>query len=118
MELRTFSAVNLARCISGDGFRHSLDAWSIAEWTNAVAGEVGEACNYAKKLLRHRDGLAGNVKTDDMEITFLRKQIACELADVIVYADLAIAALGLNTADVLAEVFNKKSVAIGAPYVV
>lgn len=26
--------------------------WTLADWSNAVAGEVGEACNVVKKLRR------------------------------------------------------------------
>lgn len=51
---------NIKRCTSKDGFNHPLDGWSVAEWGAATAGELGEACNIAKKLIRVRDGVVGN----------------------------------------------------------
>jgi len=111
-----FSEVNLARCVSPDGFGHALDSWSIAEWTNAAAGEMGEACNLAKKLLRHRDGVAGNKKPEDQNVESLRQRCAEELADVVIYADLAMRALGRDLNDTVRAVFNRKSDELGAPY--
>jgi len=112
------SAVNLARCTAPDGFKHPLESWSIAEWTNAVAGEAGEACNLAKKLIRFRDGVAGNNKPEDRDQASLRRRIAEELADVVIYCDLAMAAVGFDLATVVREVFNRKSQEIGAPYAI
>ena len=101
---------NLSRCVTD--FNHPLEDWSIAEWTNAVAGEAGEACNAAKKVLRHRDRISGNVKMEDRDEKRLRRKVASELADTIIYADLTIQALGLDTAEVVRITFNKKSEAI------
>lgn len=115
MDLKKFSAINLQRCTSPEGFNHPLSGWSLAEWTNALAGEVGEACNVAKKILRHRDGLAGNVKPEDLDEAGLRDRLASELADVIGYADLVMQALGRDTSEVLAANFNAKSRALGCP---
>jgi NTP pyrophosphatase (non-canonical NTP hydrolase) len=111
-----FSIVNLARCISPNGFNHELHSWSIAEWTNAAAGEMGEACNLAKKLLRHRDGVAGNKKAEDKDVASLRQRCAEELADVVIYADLAMQALGYDLNDTVRRVFNRKSEELNAPY--
>lgn len=109
MNLKKFSAVNLERCTSSEGFGHSLDRWSPAEWTNAIAGELGEAANLTKKLLRHRDGVAGNYKPEDQDVFALHRRAARELADAIIYAGLAIQRLGFDTSDVLKSVFNAKS---------
>lgn len=113
MDLKRFSEINRQRCTSPAAFNHQLDSWSPAEWTNAMAGEAGEACNVTKKLLRHRDGLAGNVKADDQDVAKLREKAAKEIADVIIYADLAMQALGFDTSDVIRQVFNEKSVQLG-----
>ncbi|HAY82395.1 MAG TPA: hypothetical protein DCY79_21515 [Planctomycetaceae bacterium] len=72
-----FQAANRARCEAGF---FALDQWSIAEWTNAMAGESGEACNIAKKLIR------GDY--DRAETISALLDLAEELADVITYADL------------------------------
>lgn len=116
LNLVEFSRTNLARCTSPDGFGHPLNSWSVAEWTNAVAGEAGEACNFAKKLLRHRDGTRGNYKEGDKDVEALKRKAAGELADVVIYADLAAAALGYDLATVLAETFNAKSDELKLPY--
>lgn len=58
--------------------------WSLAEWTNAIAGEVGEACNLAKKLMRGDYGEPGTHQFAE-GLAELRK----ELADVVIYSDLA-----------------------------
>jgi len=109
--------VNLARCTAPDGFNHPLASWSTAEWTNAVAGEVGEACNLAKKLIRHRDGVPGNKKAEDQDTDSLRRRIAEELADVVIYCDLAMASVGYDLATTVRDVFNRKSQELGSPYV-
>ncbi len=103
---------NVARCI--DGFKHELDDWSPAEWTNAVCGESGEAANIAKKLLRMRDGLAGNTG-EDLDPAVLFKKLALELADIVIYADLCAAAVGIRLEDAIIEKFNLVSERIGSP---
>ena len=115
MILKLFSIKNLDRCISDMGFNHKLAAWSYAEWTNAMAGEAGEACNLTKKLLRHRDGTSGNMKEEDKDVENLKLRAAKEIADVIIYADLAIQALGYDTTDILQQTFNAKSIQMNCP---
>lgn len=109
-DLFAFSAVNRLRC--EDGFKHKLKSWSPLEWAGAMCGEAGEAANYAKKLLRIRDGLTGNKETD-MSQDDLRRKVMNECADTIIYADLLIQSIGGITAEVVAEVFNAKSDQIG-----
>jgi hypothetical protein len=115
VDLRLFGKVNLERCTASNGFGHALDSWSIAEWTNAMMGEGGEACNLAKKLLRHRDKVAGNYKAEDKDVKSLKLRTAKEICDAIIYADLAIQSLGFQTADLLVEVFNAKSEQLECP---
>jgi NTP pyrophosphatase (non-canonical NTP hydrolase) len=113
MNLPEFSKQNLTRCTSPAAFNHALDSWSAAEWTNAMAGEVGEAANLTKKLLRHRDGIAGNVKLEDRDAADLRRRAAREIADVVIYADLAVQALGFDLTTELRAAFNEKSDQLG-----
>jgi NTP pyrophosphatase (non-canonical NTP hydrolase) len=94
LTFKEFSEVNRKRCEVD--FIHKLDSWSPAEWTNAMAGECGEACNFTKKLLRGDKG----IKIDD---------IARELADVICYADLVAARLGVNLEEWVIKKFNEVS---------
>lgn len=91
---------------------HSLTSWSIAEWGNALAGEVGEACNVMKKILR----LDGKIRIELAEKT--REEyvfdLAEELADVFLYLDLTAAAAGINLEQAIVNKFNKKSKEIGS----
>lgn len=109
-----YQKTNRARCEAGF---FPLDKWSIAEWTNALAGECGEACNIAKKLVR------GDYNQDESIAVLL--DLAEELADVIGYADLCMSRvqhelqkLGVEdeerlraarTGDAVAAKFNKVS---------
>jgi NTP pyrophosphatase (non-canonical NTP hydrolase) len=112
LTIKEFSKANLQRCTSPNGFAHELESWHPSQWTNALAGEAGEACNLTKKMLRHDLQLRGNVKIVDTDYESLRLRAMKELADVIIYADLAIQALGGNTEHILRRVFNAKSVEI------
>lgn len=96
---------NVARCNSG--FGHSLSSWSIAEWTNAAAGEMGEACNIAKKMIRFRDNVKGNTVGKTRED--YRKELARELADVLIYIDLTAASEDIDLTLAVREAFNNKS---------
>jgi NTP pyrophosphatase (non-canonical NTP hydrolase) len=98
--------VNLRRCI--DGFKHKLESWSVLEWAGAMCGEAGEAANIAKKMIRHRDGVAGN-KGEDLDLDKLRKKLAKELADAVIYADLVAASQGIDLGQAVRETFNEKS---------
>jgi NTP pyrophosphatase (non-canonical NTP hydrolase) len=113
MTFRRFSAANLERCESPDGFKHKLDSWSTSDWFLAMLGELGEAANIAKKLNRVRDGIPGNKETPEQ----LRAKLRHELGDAFVYLDLIAQSLGFYIGDAAVEVFNSKSREIGFPKV-
>jgi len=98
--------VNKRRCI--DGFKHELNSWTPDQWTNAIAGETGEACNFAKKLNRLLNGIKGN-KPEDLDYEILKVKLGKELADVVIYCDLTATSLGLNLSDLIIQKFNEKS---------
>jgi NTP pyrophosphatase (non-canonical NTP hydrolase) len=102
--------INVKRCESG--FGHKLDSWSVAEWGNATAGECGEACNVAKKILRFRDNVAGNKKSK----AELEAELGNEIADILIYADLWAASQGIDLEKAVVETFNKKSDEIGSEF--
>lgn len=102
--------INVQRCESG--FGHKLDSWSVAEWGNATAGECGEACNVAKKILRFRDDVAGNKKSKSE----LEAELGREIADVLIYADLWAASQGIDLEETITKTFNAKSDEIGSEY--
>jgi NTP pyrophosphatase (non-canonical NTP hydrolase) len=66
-----------------------------------LAGEVGEACNVIKKLARERLGLKGSRAT--------KEQLAAELADVIICADLIAMDFGIDLGEAVALKFNETS---------
>lgn len=92
----------------------ALRDWSVAEWTNALAGEAGEACNIAKKILRHDLGMIGNVSnpTKDTRAELVDK-LGCELADTVLYAVITAGHIGLDLQDYIVKVFNEKSDLLG-----
>lgn len=102
--------VNLSRCIQV--FNHQLDQWSVAEWGAATIGEGGEACNVAKKLLRVRDGFA---YMNNMSVEELKKALADEIADMVIYADLWAASQGIDLGEAVRDKFNRDSVKHGVP---
>lgn len=103
--LKVFRDHNTKR--ARENFSHPTDeAW----WTNAIAGEAGEACNIAKKITR------GDYKTP-AELKVAREALAIELADVITYCDLLLAQLGYETDEILLSKFNEVSKRVGYPQV-
>ena len=80
---------NVRRC--NDVF-HPLKEWSPTDWGCAMAGEAGEACNLLKKIRRGED--------------IPKEDIARELADVVIYADLCAARLDIDLGAAVAEKFN------------
>lgn len=79
---------------------HALSTWSPAEWSNAMAGEAGEACNVTKKMLR---GDYAVTSVDPVPI------LAEELADVLIYADLLAARCGIDLGEAVRRKFNAVS---------
>jgi NTP pyrophosphatase (non-canonical NTP hydrolase) len=70
------------------------------DWSNALAGEVGEACNLTKKA--KRDGV--------LALTAIAK----ELGDVVIYADHLARSLGLNLRECVIQKFNEVSERVGS----
>lgn len=105
-----FQLANEERCKAG--FKHDLSGWSLLEWAGAMAGEVGEACNKAKKLKRIDGNLKGNKAQDDYPT--LTEAMAHEIGDAIVYGFLTLSAAGYNAEEVIRHVFNTKSNEIGS----
>lgn len=78
---------------------------SITYRGNELAGEVGEACNVIKKLERERMGIKGSRATVE--------QLAEELADVVICADLIAMHEGIDLNKAIAKKFNKTSENVG-----
>lgn len=86
---------------------HPLNDWSPTDWATAMAGECGEACNEVKKL-RRLDG-ADHEQDTEAKRAELREKIGTELADVVIYADLLAARLGINLGQFVIGKFNEVS---------
>lgn len=78
--------------------------WSLSDWMCATAGEVGEAANIVKKVLR-----------GDFTIDEARPELAKELADVALYLDLVANLAGIDLGKAVLEKFNEVSVRVGSP---
>lgn len=112
MDITAFQRANEERKLHW----HAGNDWNFAEWTNAMAGETGEACNIAKKILRLENELPNKeagLDRNDMEE--LKARLAREVADSIIYGLLIMSKLGVNGSDVIADVFDKKSEEYGFP---
>lgn len=94
MTLRRFQELNARRC--PEAFDHELNAWSLAEWSNALAGEVGEACNITKKIKRKLEGIGGRWAARDPDVDVLLARLSDELGDVLAYAALLASAADLD----------------------
>ena len=95
MDFKRLREANSARYLENKGNCHN---WLITEWTNALAGEVGELCNIVKKTRRGWDG--------DPNIEDLKQDIGYELADIIIYADIIVSKLGIDLGEAIREKFN------------
>jgi NTP pyrophosphatase (non-canonical NTP hydrolase) len=84
-----FSKTNRARCNKDI---RPLKEWSSLEWSACIAGEVGELCNFLKKIKRG----------DKIP----KKELAHELADIVAYVDLTAASLDIDLGEAVKEKFN------------
>lgn len=124
-------AANLARLAS---VWPAEDPWEPWDWTNAICGEVGEACTEGLALLTLLSAAAGAAanltkkmnrtwpagqyadawnKPEDRRLDELSARLANELADVVIYADLLASKLGRSLGECVREKFNAKSAEIG-----
>lgn len=104
---------NVARCNSR-AFNHTLNEWPPTEWTNAIAGEAGEACNVTKKMKRGDYGPPFTV--DGLPVNGgWESDLGKELADIIIYVDLCAARCGIDLGQVIRDKFNEVSDRVGSP---
>ena len=110
------------------------EPWSLADWSNAMCGEAGEAANMVKKLRRIETGTdtgpwsiphstvpGRQVQLDrEQQSRILSKGIGLELADTVIYADLLAQELtrlygGYDLSELIAVKFNAVSHREGFP---
>jgi hypothetical protein len=116
MDLRYANATRLRRWHGDD------DDWTLADWSNAMCGEAGEAANIVKKIRRTDSALwaaqkypgdsvgpdLGALAADDARAILIGK-LADGLADVICSADLLAHNAGIDLAAAVIAKFNRVS---------
>jgi hypothetical protein len=108
-----FSHKNAERCRATFG---ELSDRAPEWWSNAMAGESGEACNITKKMSRIRLGKGDTWnKPKDQDMHQLIERLKREIGDVVIYADLFASSVGLTLEDCVRTAFNEKSDEIGSP---
>lgn len=76
--------------------------WSLAQWCNAVVGEIGEAANIIKKIDR-----------GDMTLDQARPLLAKEFADVVTYLDILAFRAGVDLGEATRQKWNEVSDRVG-----
>jgi NTP pyrophosphatase (non-canonical NTP hydrolase) len=99
MDLKQLKAANDIRLYNTPAYAKCLE-WTLADWSNAIAGETGEMCNLIKKIRRG----------DDID----PKEVGKELADIVIYADILASLLGLELSDCVVQKFNEVSDRVGS----
>ena len=81
--LTRLRAANITR--KGRWHGPGTEMWSLADWSNAMQGEAGEAGNVVKKIRRAETG-TGPQTMDDLPV--LIAALETEIADTTIYLDL------------------------------
>ena len=92
-------AANVGRC--NNSFE-PIESWSEGDWGLAMAGEAGETCNLLKKRRRGED-----IPLED---------VADEIADMVIYADLLAARMGINLEEAVIRKYNTVSDRVGSDF--
>jgi NTP pyrophosphatase (non-canonical NTP hydrolase) len=101
---------NVNRCMES---YHTVVAWSPTDWATGMAGECGEACNIVKKIRRLQTD-SSQLPHDKVEYRVLRTELADEIADMVIYADLLCERLGINLSEAVSRKFNLTSEKVGS----
>lgn len=119
MDITDIQRINKERANRWHG--GDFKGWSTLEWAGAMCGEAGEAANYAKKIKRMEDRLAGNQFSEHLtenqsdELNEYRDKLGLELADTFLYMCLLASRQGLNLEGFIIRKFNSKSEEMGFP---
>lgn len=76
--------------------------WCLAQWSNAVCGELGEAANLIKKIER-----------GDLTLEEAREDLGREFADVVCYLDILAKRAGVDLGAAVVGKFNEVSRRVG-----
>ena len=103
LDLADLRAANVSRKARWHG---EDDDWTIADWSNAMCGEAGEAANIVKKIRRVETGLHGRQLYNTPDEATLHDKLAAECADVLCYLDLLAEKAGIDLAAAVIAKFN------------
>ena len=78
--------------------------WAPSQWLQAIVGELGEYANLRKKVER-----------GDFTLANVKKKLASELADVIIYLDLLAYRLDIDLGEAVMETWNQKAKDLDIP---
>lgn len=104
LTMAQFQTLNAARV---DIWHAEGEPWTLADWTNAMGGECGEAMNVAKKIRRIQTGTGGNTKGETLPT--LVDDLMFELADTVTYAFCVADFLQLSLEPYVVNKFNEVS---------
>lgn len=93
-------------------FGHTLEEWSPMEWACAAAGEMGELCNALKKQARQEDPARPGYDVSGKKRPTMR-DVADEIADVVIYLDLLASKLGIDMQEAVRGKWNEVSARLG-----
>lgn len=103
----TFAGLREANVRRWEAVFHPVIAWNPAEWGCALTDEAGEAANVCKKVIRGDYDRPGGNGVWDMDRA--REDLAKELADVVTYADLLAARMGIDLGKAVRDKFDEVS---------
>ena len=76
--------------------------WTLSQWSNALAGELGESANLIKKIER-----------GDFTLLEIQEELAKELADVQCYLSILAIRAGIDLCEATRSKFNEVSDRVG-----
>lgn len=92
---------------------HKINDWSPIEYAAAMAGEVGEAVNFTKKIRRLQDG-KHRVYNKGISEKALIKGLGKEIGDIVAYAAIEASRVGLDFETIVCDKFNEVSKRVGS----
>jgi NTP pyrophosphatase (non-canonical NTP hydrolase) len=107
------TSINTTRCSTWHAGFPNDEGWLLSDWSNALAGEVGEACNIIKKIRRAQINTKG---ASDPNLDNLKQALADELGDVFLYLDLLATKAGIDLQQAIVDKFNAVSKREGFPH--
>lgn len=86
------------------------EPWTLADWSNAAAGEMGEVCNVVKKIRRLQTGMKGvQLRNQGTDVNALVDKAKGEIGGVFIYLLSLCDALQIDLTDAIRDEFNQVS---------